>query len=195
MLICEWNEFPNIDASFFANHRQFIGKCDLHIAAGIFHKFAHFRSSAISLVELSGHKFTIEFSCRISRGVINATDYTIIVHKFKNHIAWEYSLWAIGDMNASFQFGTLSKNEFCHFFSSAYWRGRFDNEQITFFQKWNHSLSSRFHITDVGFVLRLKRSRHNDEIHIAFKRRGACHEALAVHSLFEQGLKTRLDDV
>lgn len=137
MLVCEGNEFPHVDARLVADERQLVGEGNLHVARGVFCKFAHLCRLAVCAVERALHELAIECDCLVGRRFVHTADHAVVVHQFVDYVARQHALRTVCYMDFAAQLGAEFEDEFRHLVGCSDWRSRLDDVEVAFLKEWD----------------------------------------------------------
>lgn len=137
MLVGESDELPHVDARLVADERQLVGEGNLHVARGVFCKFAHFRRLAVCAVERALHELAVESDCLVGRRFVHTADHAVVVHQFVDYVARQHTLRAVCYMDFAAQLGAEFEDEFRHLVGCSDWRCRLDNVEVAFLKEWD----------------------------------------------------------
>ena len=98
------------DIHSYSIFQKFIGKSYLHVTTAVLSQFAHFSGLAISPMQRPLYELRVELDCFCCTFFVHTANDTVVMYQLINHIARKYTLGAIGDINFTFQFRTLSEN-------------------------------------------------------------------------------------
>ena len=120
VFVGQGDEFPDVDAGFVADEREFVGKGDLHVARGVFGQFAHFGCFGIGAVQLAFDEPGIKSDGFFGRGRVDAADHPVVVHQFVQDVSGQHAFGAVGDVELALQFGTVFEDKASHLVGGSY---------------------------------------------------------------------------
>ena len=116
------NKFPDVNPLIGANQRQFIRKCNVNIAEAVFGQFAHFGSTGVGHHTFAFKEDLIQLAGARGADWGHAANHAVIFNQFHHHLAWQYALRAVGDVDIGLvarllgeaEIGTRLGQPLCH---------------------------------------------------------------------------------
>ena len=163
VLVGKFYQFPYVDFCFVADHRQLIGKSYLRIAGRIFGEFAHFGCPGVGAMECALYECRIKLYGFFRRFGIDTAYDPVIVYQLVEGVARQYPLGTVSYEYFVSQLGALAIYQFGHAFGREDRRGRFYDEEVSLFQKWDNRASCRLDVCGIGTVVLFERSGNDNE--------------------------------
>ena len=93
------NKFPDVNPLIGANQRQFIRKRDINVAEAVFGQFAHLGGAGVGHHTFAFKENFIQLAGARGADWRHAANHAVIFNQFHHHLAGQYALRTVGDID------------------------------------------------------------------------------------------------
>ncbi|CAA2940718.1 Uncharacterised protein [Enterobacter cloacae] len=93
------NKFPDVNPLIGTNQRQFIRKRDVNVAEAIFGQFAHLGGAGVGHHTFAFKENFIQLAGARGADWRHAANHAVIFNQFHHHLAGQYALRTVGDID------------------------------------------------------------------------------------------------
>src|SRR5699024_3111731 len=147
----QFNDFPNIHADLVADHRQLIGKRNIHVAERVFNQLRHLSGPSVRGDQFCFTERTIQLNGPLGGLRGGATDDAVVGDQFTHDLARQYPFRRMGKLQGALlgQIWAFFVNDLGQTIRGAWRRRGFKNHELITGQLSCQGPTSRFNVRQV----------------------------------------------